>query len=286
LKSVFLYRSNLKVCSISSSGISFRASLKIFKSDFESLLRIVARKSGSTGLVSNFYRMTGSESICLSLAGSMFSAFLKRFIRFSSKFGSSEPRASANYCNSSSSSRMGVRFLRLIFLLLSIFDVIMSEFFDLFINRFYIAFMDKSFATLVKFSGFNVDSYPNMLFNKFVFSKFYPPIFFRAFKGESFPVALLSFNSIFNFSESIPLLSLSKFFVNYFVYFPFYSNNCLAISAETIPSCLSASFFIRIAASGSLSIYLSFLGSILEFFPNNSCNSSGLFSSLNNCFID
>ena len=171
---------------------------------------------------------------------------------------------------------MGTIFFKFIFLLLSILDVIMSEFFDLLVKRFYIALIDKSLATLVKFYGFRVDSSPSMLFNKVVFYKFSPPIFFNAFKGESFPVALLSLSKVFNFYGSIPLLSLSKFLVNSFVYLPFYSNNCLAIYAETIPSSLSASFLIRMAESGSLSIYLNFLGSILEFLPNNSCKSSGL----------
>lgn len=198
-----------------------RALLKIFKSEFEFLLRRASRKDGSTGLLNNFYRMIGSASICFNFAGSILSAFLNKFIKFYYRFGSSDPRASANYWSNSSSSSIGAKFFKFIFLLFSIFSVIISEFFDLFLKRFSIALIERSLATRVKLSGFNVEFSPNILFNNSLFSKFSPPIFFKAFKGESFPLRLASLSKVLSFYGSIPLSSLNKFLVNSFVYLLF-----------------------------------------------------------------
>lgn len=65
-----------------SSDIFLSASLKIFKSEFEFLFSKAYKNDGSTGLLRSFYLITGSASICLSLTGSMFSAFLNKFIKF------------------------------------------------------------------------------------------------------------------------------------------------------------------------------------------------------------
>lgn len=117
---------------------------------------------------------------------------------------------------------MGVRFFKFIFLLFRSLEAMISEFLLLLANKFSIALIDKSLATLVNYSGLSTASSPIMLLSNAVFYKFYPPIFFKAFNGESLPLALLSFSKIFNFSGSIPLSSLSKFLVNSLVYFPFY----------------------------------------------------------------
>ena len=82
LKFVFFSGSNLKVYAIDSSDIYFSALLKIFKSDFEFLDIRAYKNVGSTGLLNNFYRIVGSESIYFNLTGSMFYAFLNKLIRF------------------------------------------------------------------------------------------------------------------------------------------------------------------------------------------------------------